>query len=272
MTRGSGRSREAREARILELHRQGRAHRAIAATLEREGSPLGKSQIAAVLARLRAEGAPVRHSRRARGKAASAAATTGRPAAPAPRGVATATPDGSTGAASAAPPSRGKRSGAARRSASTSGSSATAATPSSPAKQVAEQADPLAARGLVRRPPVPIPPDIGDEDADTSRARLRKLRALIDANEAAAMSGEVSFASWAAAVRLEADLVDRVIAQIVPVAPEAADPNEDPANLAAAEQVRHKLERLVAQAELDVRCTHCGQAPFAPAREGAARG
>src|SRR5262245_40348497 len=70
------------------------------------------------------------------------------------------------------------------------------------------------------------PPAEGD-DVDATRARLRRIRQMLDANEAAALAGEVSMSTWAGLARLEADLVDRVISQIPPETPR---PEDDPTN------------------------------------------
>ncbi len=100
----------------------------------------------------------------------------------------------------------------------------------------------------------------GDEDVDTTRARLRRLRALINEHEAKAFSGDTPFATWAQACRLEADLTTRIASQVLPTTPR---PEDDPANEEAADLVSRKLARLVSVAESLARCAGCGASPFA---------
>lgn len=102
------------------------------------------------------------------------------------------------------------------------------------------------------------PPDEGD-DIEATRRRLRKVRALIDANEKGALSGEVAMGSFGALCRLEADLVDRVLSQIPPTPTAPAD---DPTNQAEADACLRRLAAAVAAAEESARCAHCGRRPF----------
>ncbi len=51
------------------------------------------------------------------------------------------------------------------------------------------------------------------------------------------------------------------IAELTPR--EEPDPENDPTSIVAATSVRQELERLVARAEKNLRCLHCGRHPFA---------
>lgn len=102
-----------------------------------------------------------------------------------------------------------------------------------------------------------LPPDEGD-DIEATRRRLRRVRALIDANEQGATSGEVAMGSFGALCRLEADLVDRMLSQIPPTPTKPAD---DPTNQAEAEACLTRFAAAVAAAEESARCQHCGRRP-----------
>lgn len=104
-----------------------------------------------------------------------------------------------------------------------------------------------------------IDDDIGDEDLDSTRARLRRLRALITKSEKAAFAGDIPFATWANACRLEADLATKIASHIVP---EPVKPEDDPAHAETATKARTKLARLVRAAEEVTRCESCGKPPW----------
>lgn len=98
------------------------------------------------------------------------------------------------------------------------------------------------------------------DDLETSRRRLRKIRLLLDRNEKAAVDGEVAVSVFGALVRLEADLVDRVVAHTPPAPP---DPTTDPTNAEEAADCLARFAAAVAAAEETARCQHCGGRPFA---------
>jgi hypothetical protein len=111
------------------------------------------------------------------------------------------------------------------------------------------------------------PKDLGDlQWADAiSPVRLSRVSALIDANEERFVSGELPIGVYSSLIRTERDLIDRVLAQVTPEPP---DPQTDPTNVQAANEVRRKLEGLVEAAERNFKCAACGANPYS-AKTGA---
>jgi len=91
------------------------------------------------------------------------------------------------------------------------------------------------------------------------RRRLAEVMTLLDHEKTKIEKGTGSITAYKHFTELERTYV-RELHAIQP--PPETDPEKDPTNREASARVGQKLAELVADAERDVRCVHCGEAPF----------
>jgi hypothetical protein len=118
--------------------------------------------------------------------------------------------------------------------------------------------------GVAREAPASPPGEPQDAPAtagalDVIAQRLAAVRGTLARLTPMFERGEYDATPYEKLVRLETWLASQ-LAQLTP--PEPPDPEKDPTNLAEADRVRQRFERLVAEARKHVRCAHCGENPY----------